>query len=407
MLRLGAISVAAFGLVAVLFFWAKWGQAFHHTDPSRPSSPINAGGIGGRTHIWASSYAHGEHINAVRDMPTALFLTGVIVAFLYIMYLVQLYLSSKVFHIPTKQLVRGVWRGRGHARPAALMSRARRINGEKSPVKCPVNSPPRGHARYSGWGHSGLGAMHSKQQQPEKQQGQQQKDNGETSPVGSLPRGQQRYSGWGGVHSKQQRQERKEEQEHNQLKHRQAYEQAYGQVYGGGDGGGGGGGEEDAGGGVGVARTTGGLASSVHGGGAAGLQRNSAPGAYGGSAPEDVGRWGGWGRAISGWLPKRQHDGYAQLDPSPQPPARRWQRDGRWSINSLDETSIVSDALSFRRNSPPPLSAAPSFLQVLRTSLSSCVGPAGPSDRLSEPAAAAQGRRGRGSDMTPVSRGTQ
>ena len=123
-LRLGALSVGAFGLVGILYFWAKWGQAIHHSDPARvAASHTHGGGLGASSHHWASSFQHGEHINAVRDLPTAVFLTFAIIGFLYIMYLVQQYLSNRVFYISRKHIVRGTWRGRGHAAPDTMMHR--------------------------------------------------------------------------------------------------------------------------------------------------------------------------------------------------------------------------------------------------------------------------------------------
>lgn len=279
-LQLGAASVAAFGLVAILFFWAKWGQALHHSDPVRMGTPLTPGGIGGQQHHWASSFAHGEHINAVRNLPTALFLTCVILTFLYIMYLVQLYLSSKVFHIPKQHLVRGVWGGRGHARPAEFMSRARRLSDEPGAVGTTHRSAPR---------------------------------------------------------------------------HTTAH-------------------------------------CTARGGPPQQLEQWRAQGHRNGGGAQGPGRYGDWHQAWAGWKPGRT-DGYAKLDPSPEPALRPFRND-RWSINSLDKTSVMSDPPSFRSSSPPALGVPPSILHALSTGLASCLGGAAPGARLSEPAAAVHGRGG-------------
>ena len=188
---LGAVSVTSFVVCAILFFWAKFGQSVKHFDPnfaSRPplhlssapaSRPLertrachhtprpgtvcaceahrrraapcttrsHAGGLGGYQHHWASSFEHGNKINAVsaiacvnscariarerpsvltpapdrskipdscvqvRDMPTAIFLTLMMLTFLYAMYLVKQYLNRRVFYVPRRKIVRGTWAG--------------------------------------------------------------------------------------------------------------------------------------------------------------------------------------------------------------------------------------------------------------------------------------------------------
>ena len=69
---LGALSVSSFMIAAVVYFWAKFLQHSHRGL----HGPHGGGGLGAAQHTWASSFAHGEAIHAVRDLPTALLLSA-------------------------------------------------------------------------------------------------------------------------------------------------------------------------------------------------------------------------------------------------------------------------------------------------------------------------------------------
>mmetsp|Transcript_6349 Transcript_6349/g.20882 ORF Transcript_6349/g.20882 Transcript_6349/m.20882 type:complete len:298 (-) Transcript_6349:77-970(-) len=118
---LGTLSVSSFMIAAVVYFWAKFLQHSHRGL----HGPHGGGGLGAAQHTWASSFAHGEAIHAVRDLPTALLLSAMLLGCLYVMRLIHVYLRTRVFPLHPDHVVRGSWPGVDEPVPAA----ARAISG--------------------------------------------------------------------------------------------------------------------------------------------------------------------------------------------------------------------------------------------------------------------------------------